>query len=106
MSPRRILRYPCFDVVRGHRSGKEDVVMFDISMHDSTLVRECDTAKQVKNYSFDERKREESCPRLGERFHVTSVYRHYKALVRASRAFSRNREVVQELRAVRRSGKP
>ena len=104
MSPRGLLRHPCFNVVRGHRSRKEDVVVFEISMHYSALVRMCDAAKQVKNYPFSDRKWEGSCPRLEERFHVASVYRHHKAHVRASRAFSGNREFVQKLSAVRRSG--
>ena len=41
-------------------------------------------------------------PRVGHRFHVASVYRHHEAQVRASRSFSGNRKLVQELRAIRR----
>ena len=75
-------------------------------MYDPTLVRMCDAAKQVKNYPFNERKREGSCPRLDERSHVASVYRHHETDMRTSRAFSGDREFVQKLRAVRRSGQP
>ena len=73
-------------------------------MHDSALVRMCDAARQVKSYPFGERKREGSCSRLDECFHIASVYRHHKAHVRGSRSFSESREFVQKLHAVRRSG--
>ena len=105
MSLRGLLRHPRFNVVRGHRGRKEDVVMFDVSMHDSVLVCVCDATKQVKGYTFNERKREGSCPGFDERFHVAPVCRHHKAHVRAGRAFSGNCEFVQKLRAVRRSGR-
>ena len=79
MSARGFLHNPCFDVVHGHCTRKEDIVMFDISMHDSTLVHICDAAKQVKNYPLNEMKREGGCPRLCECFHVAPIYRYYKA---------------------------
>ena len=104
MSPRGVLRHPRLNVVRGHCSRIEDVVVLDISMHDSALVQMCDAAKQVKNYPLSERKREGSWVRLNKRFHIASVYRHHKAHVRASRALSGNREFVQKVRAIRRNG--
>jgi hypothetical protein len=104
MSPGGVFRHPCFNGVRGHRTSEEDVVMLDIGMQDSALVRNSDPSKQVKSYPLSERKREATWPRLDERFHVASVYRHHKAHVRAGRAFSGNREFIQELRAVRRKG--
>jgi len=73
-------------------------------MYDLAFARACDAVKQVKSYPFSERKREGGSPRLDERFHVTSVYRHYEAHVRAGRTFSRNREFVQKSRAIRGGG--
>ena len=72
-------------------------------MHHSVLVRMYDATKEVKNYPFDEGKREGGFPCIDERFHVTSVHRHNKTQVWASRTFSGSREFVQELRAMRRS---
>jgi len=64
----------------------------------------CGTAKQVKDYPFNKREREASCPRLDHRSHVASVYWHGKAQMEASGPFPENGELVQKRRAMRRIG--
>ena len=105
MPPRGVLHNPRFNVVCGHRRRKKDVVEFEISMDDLAIVRMRDAVKQVKSYPFSEGKREGSCLRFDESFHVAPVYRHHETHMRASRAFSGNRELVQKLRAIRRGGR-